>query len=319
MRDILDLGDRPADQVPAIAASTQLEHFTFIDIAAIEVEDRLRLVDRDIVEAIAASFAEGATPADPYAGQKQPIAVSVRDDGTNGVVLVDGEHRLDAAKLLGWGRIKVIVRRQTAEERRKHEIHANLIRAELTILDRNVFIGRLAEIHEAQNADARNGGDRKSKKWREKNQLANLANWSAFSKEAARRTGLAERSIRRARELAGKLSPDAVALIRGSKLADNQAQLQALAELDPTDQVKVAREIGEGRAASLANAKVSAGMVPAGGAVREADQPLAKLEALLARMTVGQLEAAYRMIQSKVIAAKAPEAKPSKAKKSGAA
>ncbi|MFC5423329.1 ParB/RepB/Spo0J family partition protein [Bosea eneae] len=317
MRDVLNLGDRPADQVPAIAASTQLEHFTFIDIGAIEIEDRLRLVDRDIVEAIAASFAEGATPADPYAGQKQPIAVSVRDDGTNGVVLVDGEHRLEAAKLLGWDRIKVIVRRQTAGERRKHEIHANLIRAELTILDRNVFIGRLAEIHEAQNADARNGGDRKSKKWREKNQLANLANWSAFSKEAARRTGLAERSIRRARELAGKLSPDAVTLIRGTKVADNQAQLQALAELDPADQVKVAREIAEGRAANLATAKVSAGMVPEGGAVREADRPLARIEPMLMRMSLTDLQALASMVAAR-ISAMTPPAKPSKSKKGGA-
>lgn len=83
--------------------------------------------------------------------------------------------------------------------------------------------------------------------------------------------------------------------------------------------MKVAHEIAEGRAANLAKAKVSAGMVPAGGPVREEDQPLAKLEALLARMSPGQLEAAYRMIQSKVIAAKTPTAKPAKSKKGEAA
>lgn len=318
MRDVLDLGgDRPADQAPAITAPTQLEHFTSMDIAAIEVEDRLRLVDRDIVEAIAASFAEGATPADPYAGQKQPIAVSVRDDGTNGVVLVDGEHRLEAAKLLGWDRIKVIVRRQTADERRKHEIHANLIRAELTILDRNVFIGRLAEIHEAQNTDARNGGDRKSKKWREKNQLANLANWSAFSKEAARRTGLAERSIRRARELAGKLSPEAIPLIRGTKVADNQAQLQALAALEPEQQLLVARLIAANAAGNVAKARVVAGFVPEGGAVREEDRFLARIEPMLPRMSLADLQALSAMVASR-IAALTPPAKPARAKKGGA-
>ncbi|MGO4735941.1 ParB/RepB/Spo0J family partition protein [Bosea sp. 2KB_26] len=298
MRDVLDLG------------ATLVEDFIEVGIDSIVVEDRLRLVDRSLVEAIAASMAE--------TGQHQPLAVSLRDgEGANGLILVDGEHRLEAAKLLGWGTVKVIVRRQTAEERRKHEIHANLIRAELTILDRNVFIGKLAEIHEAESADARNGGDRKSKKWREKNQFANLANWSAFSKEAARRTGLSIRSIDRARELAGKLNPDAVTLIRGTALAENQSQLQALAALDPTDQVKVAQEVAEGRAANVSKARVSAGLVPAGGAVREADRPLARIEPMLQRMSRQDLQALISMAQAR-LAALEPPAKPAKARKGGA-
>jgi ParB family chromosome partitioning protein len=318
MRDMLDLGSEPVDHPTAFAAVTQLEHFTFVEIDAIEVEDRLRLVDRDIVEAIAASFAEGATPADRYAGQNQPIAVSVRDDGNNGVVLVDGEHRLQAARLLGWDRIKVIVRRQTLAERRKHEIHANLIRAELTILDRNVFIGRLAEIHETQNADARNGGDRRSKKWREKNQLASLANWSSFSKEAARRTGLAERSIRRARELAAALSPEAIKLIRGSKIADNQAQLQALAALDPEQQVTVAGLVAANAAPNVAKARVIAGLVPEGGSVRAEENLLARIEPMLPRLSRQQLLDLRAMVDAR-LAATEPAPKPAKATKGGAA
>ncbi|TCR70490.1 ParB N-terminal domain-containing protein [Bosea sp. BK604] len=297
-------------------APGHLEDSIVVDIAAIGVEDRLRLVDRSVVEAIAASMAEGSQ-AHPLAGQHQPIAVSLSDELSNAYVLVDGEHRLEAAKLLGWTQIKAIVRRQTQAERRKHEIHANLIRAELTILDRNLFIGKLAEIHEAE-TDARHGGDRKSKKWREKNQFANLANWSAFSKEAARRTGLSTRSIDRARELSGKLSPDAVALIRGSKLADNQSQLQALAELKAPDQVKAAREIAEGRAANFAKARVSAGMVPAGGAVREADRPLVRFEPMLPRLSLADLQTLAAMVAAEIAVRTAPT-KAAKAKKGGAA
>ncbi|WP_158673666.1 ParB N-terminal domain-containing protein, partial [Bosea sp. FBZP-16] len=235
-------------------------------------------------------------------------------------LLVDGEHRLEAFKLLGRDTIPARIRTLTPEEREKHEIHANLIRNELTALDRTIFVGRLADMFAADNADVRNGGDRKSKKWREKNQFANLANWSSFSKEAARRTGLSTRSIDRTRELAAGLSPDVVSLIRGTKLADNQAQLQALAALDPADQLKVAREIAEGRASNLAKARVTAGMLPAGGAVREEDRPLVKLEALLARLTPSQLRGAKVMIDAKIAALDAAQApKSAKAKKGGAA
>lgn len=301
-RDVLDLSSPPSAP----------DHEIEIEIAAIDVVDRLRLVDRAHVEMIAASVAESYL--------HQPIAVATTPGGGNRYFLVDGEHRLEAFKLLGRTAIPARIRSLTAEEREKHEIHANLIRNELTALDRTIFVGRLADMFAADNADVRNGGDRKSKKWREKNQFANLANWSSFSKEAARRTGLSTRSIDRTRELAAGLSPDAVSLIRGTKLADNQAQLQALAALDPADQLKVAREIAEGRASNLAKARVTAGMVPAGGAVREEDRPLVKLEALLARFTPSQLRGAKVIVDARVAALDAAQqAKPTKPKKGGAA
>lgn len=299
MRDVLSLAGAPA--LP--------EHEIDIEIAAIDVVDRLRLVDCAHVEMIAASVAESYL--------HQPIAVATVTAGSNRYILVDGEHRLDAFKLLGRVTIPARVRELTQLEREKHEIHANLIRNELDALNRARFVGKLADIFAIENADARNGGDRKSKKWREKNQLANLANWSGFNKEAARRTGLAERSIRRARELAAALSPEAVALISGSDLADNQSQLQALAALAPADQFKVAREVAEGRAANFAKARVSAGLVPEGGAVREADRPLERFIPILGRMSLQQLTDLRTMLDAE-IAKKTPVAKPPKTKKGGA-
>ncbi|KPH80555.1 ParB/RepB/Spo0J family partition protein [Bosea vaviloviae] len=189
MRDVLSLSSGPA--LP--------EHEIEIEIAAIDVADRLRLVDRDKVAMIAASISESYL--------HQAIAVASTPGAGNRYVLVDGEHRLEAHKLLGRSTVKAVIRDLTPAERAKHEIHANLIRNELDALDRTIFVGKLADIFEAENADARNGGDRRSKKWREKNQLANLANWSGFNKEAARRTGLAERSVRRARELPPRSPP----------------------------------------------------------------------------------------------------------------
>lgn len=299
MRDVLNLS----------SAASLPDHEIDIEIAAIDVADRLRLVDRSHVEMIAASVSESYL--------HQAIAVATTPGAGNRYILVDGEHRLEAHKLLGRTAIKAVIRDLTPAEQAKHEIHANLIRNELDALDRTIFVGKLSEIFEIENTDARHGGDRKSKKWREKNQFANLANWSSFSKEAARRTGLSTRSIDRTREIYAKLSPEAVALIRGTKLADNQAQLQALAALDQDEQVIAAREVAEGRASNVAKARVSAGLVPA-GAVRPEDQPLVKLEALLARMSPGLLRDALAMVQAKVAAADAA-AKPARARKGGAA
>jgi ParB family chromosome partitioning protein len=310
MRDASAYFDTSRDVLDVTSAPSLPDHEIEIEIAAIDVVDRLRFVDRAYVEMIAASISETYL--------HQPIAVATTPGSGNRYVLVDGENRLEAVKLLGRTTVPARIRELTETERRKHEIHANLIRNELNALDRIRFVGELADIFAAENGDARNGGDRKSKKWREKNQLANLANWSSFSKDAARRTGLAERSIRRTRELFGKLSPDAVAAIRGTKVADNQAQLQALAAMEPEQQKIVAGLIAAKAAGNVAKARIVAGFVPEGGAVREADQPLVKLEALLARMSPGQLEAAYRMIQAKLVAAKAPEAGPARAKKGGA-
>ena len=300
MRDFLSLG----------SATPQPDHEIEIEIAAIDVVDRLRLVDRAYVEMLAASISETYL--------HQPIAVASTPGAGNRYVLVDGENRLEAYKLLGRSTIPARIRDLTEVERRKHEIHANLIRNELTALDRTVFVGELASIFTVENAEARNGGDRKSKKWREKNQFANLANWSSFSKEAARRTGLSTRSIDRTRELFGKLSPEALALIRGTKVADNQAQLQALAEMEPEQQKIVAGLIAANAAGNIAKARIVAGFVPEGGAVRAVETPLMRLEPIIARLSLAELQTLSGMVAAQIVA-KTPPAKPARAKKVDAA
>ncbi|GHE63818.1 hypothetical protein GCM10019059_24160 [Camelimonas fluminis] len=265
-----------------------------ININDILVADRLRVVSEPHVAMIMASLSE--------VGQLSAIAVARATNDANAVILVDGEHRLEAAKRLEWTEVRVYERNLTPEEREKHEIHANIIRAELNPLDRAVFLGRLGDIFERENPGARNGGDRKSRKYLEKNQFANLANWSEFSKEASRRTGVSARTIYRARDLAAHLSPEAVALIRGTPLADNQSQLQALAQLPAEEQVTVARTVANGRAANVAKARVAAGLIPAGGAVRQEDGPLVKLEAQILRLSLAQLRSLRDLVDRRIAA-----------------
>jgi ParB family chromosome partitioning protein len=274
-------------------------------VSAIDATGRLRPVDPAHAQMIAASMNES--------GLIQPIVVRADASG-NGLKLVVGGHRLCGAEINGWDEIAAILVECSDDEARQIEIDENLARKELTALERAEFLAERKRVYETLHPEVAHGKARRPKT--DKQKVANFATFSRFSKDAAKATGLSERSVQLACALAASLSPEAVALIRGTKLADNQAQLQALAALDPAEQVTAAREVAEGRASNVAKARVSAGLVPA-GAVRSEDGPLVKLEALLARMTPGQLRDALAMVQAKVAAADAAQ-KP-KAPKRGAA
>lgn len=261
-----------------------------IEIATIDAADRLRQVDPDIVAALAASFNE--------VGHRTPIIV--RSGEGNRALLVAGAHRLAAAKLLGWQSIRAEFLDLDAQQARLVEIDENLIRAELTALDRALFLVERKRIYELLHPETVHGGDRKStRKMKPADQVANLATWSRFSTDAAEKTGLSERSVQRACELATALSPDAIALIRGTKLADNAAQLKALADIDPVEQVKVARAVADG-AVSVTAARVAAGLVPEGGAIREEDRPLARIEPMLLRLSHQQLLTLRAMVDARI-------------------
>ncbi|MFC5421435.1 MAG: hypothetical protein DI537_11160 [Stutzerimonas stutzeri] len=277
------------------------------EIAAIDASKRLRPTDPARVEALAASMNE--------VGQQQPIVVRPRTDGANGLTLVAGAHRLEAAALLGWPEIAAIWVNPSEAEARLIEIDENLIRNELSEIDRAVSLAERKRIYEALHPETKHGGKRPKAL---KDQVVNFTTWSRFSKDAAKRIGLSESTVQKAVRLAVALSPDAIALIRGTALADNGTHLKELAALPPDQQVKLAREISEGRASNLAKARVTSGMVPEGGAVREEERLLAKIEPMLPRMSLADLQALSAMVASRIAALTLP-AKPARAKKGGAA
>lgn len=275
-------------------------------VAAIDATGRLRPVDEAHAQLIAASMNESSLI--------QPVVV--RTDGSgNGLKLVVGAHRLRGAAILGWDEIPAILIEATDDEARQIEIDENLARKELTALERAEFLAERKRVYETLHPETAHGKAKKPKT--EKGKVANLATFARFSKDAAKSTGLGERTVRRSVELAGRLSPEAVALIRGTKVADNQAQLQALAELEPEHQVTVAGLIAANAAGNVAKARVIAGYVPEGGAVREADRPLARIEPMLARMSLADLQALAAMVAARITAL-TPPAKPARAKKGGA-
>lgn len=106
------------------------------DVDAIRIADRFRTLDEQAVSRIQESIQK--------IGLRTPITIRMTDlDGISDAVLVTGQHRLEAARRLGWQQIECFVADNDDELRaRMWEIAENLHRAELSVLDR---AGHVAE------------------------------------------------------------------------------------------------------------------------------------------------------------------------------
>lgn len=207
----LKLASAASDQA-SILDPVAVGQIVRVPLDQIDASHRLREVNDAYAEVMAASFKDR--------GQRQPIEIVRRGDGYR---LVYGAHRYRAAQLAEWSDIKAVVTEADDAELRLREIDENLIRHELTALDRARFLAERKRIYEALNPGAKHGGDRRS------DQAANLATWS-FSADIAEKTGLSERTVQRAVALAEALSPEVVAQVRHTPLASNQAALETLAK-----------------------------------------------------------------------------------------
>ena len=115
-----------------------------IPIASIKVNNRLRPLNAEKVAELAESIAQ--------VGLLQPIGV--RPDGT----LVYGYHRLEACKQLGWTEILAVVVDGDDWHAELAEISENLIRNELTLLERAEHLARMRAVYEQLYPTARGVG-----------------------------------------------------------------------------------------------------------------------------------------------------------------
>jgi len=213
-----------------------------IAIAKIDDSQRLRPVDPDHAELIAASITER--------GLLTPIRVRVtaEDEGVyeNGAyVLIAGAHRLAALKALKWTELvvgtHVIIADVSDIEAKIDEIDENLARHELNALDRAIFLAERKKLFLEARAGSVRGGDRKSQRFLEKIKGQSVVFETNFAKATAARVGLSKSAINLAIQLVEKLDAGAIAMLRGTALETNQKELFALAALEPEKQRAVAR------------------------------------------------------------------------------
>ena len=158
--------------------------------------------------------------------------------------LLAGAHRLEAAARLGWEHIEAMILDVDDDDSALIEIDENLARAELTALDRALFIAARKALHERLNPAARHGGDRKSGKYHKSNhdQVPNVSTRS-FTATTAKRTGVSESMVRRAAMIGKHLTPALVGALAGTPLAEREGDLYRLSRLPAAAQRRIAKRL----------------------------------------------------------------------------
>jgi ParB family chromosome partitioning protein len=93
------------------------------------------------------------------------------------------------------------------------EIDENLIREELTVLERGEQLARRKEIYEALHPEARTGAGRPPK---------NSETVSPFSADVASKTGLTPRTVQQDVQIATQIAEDVRDMLRETPLADSR-------------------------------------------------------------------------------------------------
>lgn len=199
-----------------------MSRFVDIEVGAIRLTDRLRKVDPDWAAAIAVSMDK--------MGLQQPILVAKQSDHYK---LVAGAHRLAAAKQLKWPKITALVVDGTNLELRLHEIDENLLRRELSELDRAAFLLERKAVWEQLHPETAQGKAGAAARWM---QATNLS----FASDAAEKLRLSVRSVQRAIKRM-KIDAGVRSEIAGTFIADNGSILDSLARLSPAEQRKVVK------------------------------------------------------------------------------
>lgn len=194
-----------------------------IAVSAITVAtDRLRPLDEDWARLLSVSMAE--------IGLKQPILVAKSGDKYR---LVVGLHRLAAAKLLNWKEIPAEIGDGNKLQQRLAEIDENLMRRELSQLDRGAFLAERQAIYVELHPETQKGKAGAAARW---HATANLA----FAPTVAEKLGISETSIRRAIRRSERIDPEVRKRIGTTWIANSGTDLDALIRLDPKDQRRVA-------------------------------------------------------------------------------
>lgn len=165
-------------------------------------------------------------------GLVSPIEVVL--DGS-GYLLVSGAHRLAAAKQLGWEEIPCIVKSaedlQSATQVKVREIAENLIRNNLSALDRAFDIAEWRSFYEATHEVAKRGRPKKmtTQEWEEKISADFALN---FSDAAQLALNISRRTVFHHLKIAS-IGEDMRQRLSLHAIADNQSELLAFAAENP--------------------------------------------------------------------------------------
>ncbi len=191
-----------------------------ISISRIKVKRGRRAINKERVLEIAESITT--------LGLLHPISINKQYQ------LVTGRHRLEAFKKLSKKTIPSI----TTEKGLKAdlaEIDENLIRQELSVLERAECLKKRKDIYEMMYPESIKRGPGRG------HRETKRAGFVSFSTDTAGKTGSSRRYVEQTVQIANNIPSDLKKMIRKSDLADNKKELLQLARLDNKLQHRVVK------------------------------------------------------------------------------
>lgn len=179
--------------------------------------DDARSINPANVEALASSIAD--------IGLINPIRVRANSDGWE---VIAGSHRLEACKSLGLVEITCDLVEDDEDRAETAMIDENIIRQELSPVDRARYLARRKTLYLELHPDGRSRNSQK---------LGNTP--ERFTAHVARVTGQSESSVQQAIKLASEITPEVMNMVHGTPL-DQVSYLNKLAGLSPNDQYRAA-------------------------------------------------------------------------------
>ncbi|WP_323034560.1 ParB/RepB/Spo0J family partition protein [Pararhodobacter sp.] len=217
-----------------------MDRILSIPLAQIDIpDDRLRQMDSDWADGLAQSLS--------VSGLQNPITVTIADKKGRHV-LIAGLHRLTAATRLEWPEINAIIFTGSKLEQRLVEIDENLIRRELSPLDRASHLAERQRIYEELYPETKKGVAHAVARWGDVNEKFSF---TSFTADVAEKLGLSQRMIQLSISRYTKIAPDVRAQIASTWIADKGVELDALAKLEPALQRKAVANMLNGEAKSV--------------------------------------------------------------------
>ena len=201
-----------------------------IDLAAIRVGKRLRKIDVEALAGLAESMST--------IRQQSPISVRMDPDNPGSFILVTGAHRLEAARSLGWPQIEALIVDGPEDEHRLIEIDENLMRADLTALDRARFLSERKRVFLKLHPDRRRGGDRSSRDYAD-SRNSHPENHPSWAEETSERVSLSPRAVQRAVAIGEGMSDELAEALSDTPIARREGDLYRLSQMDADQQAVV--------------------------------------------------------------------------------
>lgn len=212
-----------------------MSEYKEISISDIVIPERLRAVDEDHALAISASIVEH--------GLLNPVTVYKTPNGKAKFTLIAGAHRIRAMELCDDTKIDAAIINVDKDEAVLLEVCENLIRHDLSALDRAIFVQTYREVWETKYGKIKRGGDQRGNLHLCLVDTLQDEASRGFATVCAERLGVSKDAIKRSTRIAQNLIPAVRKSVQGTEIANNQTQLLKLSSLEPDEQKKAATAI----------------------------------------------------------------------------